>query len=69
MNANIKIYNLPPYPIKRYTVVRLVEGKLWFYGTYDEQSRAEAVRGDFDNGLVIERVVDDLKMLLEGAQE
>ena len=52
--VSIKIYNLPDSEMQRWVVVRLVSGKLWFYGTYDDRERAEKAAGDFENGLVIE---------------
>jgi hypothetical protein len=45
--------NLPNYELDDYIVVRLNDGQLWFYGTYEEKPAAEMVAKVFKNGLVV----------------
>ena len=49
-----KIKNLPSYELRQYTVVRLVDAELWFYGTYEQELRAYEVAKELGNGLVLE---------------
>ena len=55
IQAGILVKNLPSYELRKYTVVRLDNGESWYYGTYDDYSRAEEVAKELGNGYVIER--------------
>lgn len=50
----VKIKNLPDYKLKKYIVARLVDGELWFYGTWEDKEEADRVAREFENGLVVE---------------
>lgn len=53
MKFTVQIMNLPNYELDDYIVVRLNDGQLWFYGTYEEKPAAEMVAKSFENGLVV----------------
>lgn len=53
MKFTVQIMNLPNYELDDYIVVRLNDGQLWFYGTYEEKLAAEMVAKAFENGLVV----------------
>lgn len=53
MKFTVQIMNLPNYELDDYIVVRLNDGQLWFYGTYEEKPAAEMVAKVFKNGLVV----------------
>lgn len=52
--TNITINNLPDYPLRRYTVCRICDNAIWFYGTYDKEDIADTVTKHLDNAFVIE---------------
>lgn len=54
ITTELKVNNLPSYPLERYTVFRLVECGLWFYGTYETEDRADEVARELGNALVVE---------------
>ena len=52
--TNLKINNLPDYAILyKYWVVRYIEGEYWFWGAYDDVSRAGQAALEI-NGIVID---------------
>ena len=58
MNATIKINNVAP-DADRYIVARLVEGELWYWGSWEDEKAARRVADTFDNGIVVERETDE----------
>ena len=38
---------------KGFVVARLVNGELWYYGHYETEERAEEVREEFKNGIIL----------------
>lgn len=54
INSKLEVNNLPDYPLRRFTVFRLVECGLWFYGTWDDEDTAHEVAKELGNGLVVE---------------
>lgn len=52
--CQIEVNNLPKYDLDRYTVFRLDDGDLWFYGTYENEDRAKEVAHELGNALVVE---------------
>ena len=52
--CQIEVNNLPSYDLDRYTVFRLDDGDLWFYGTYENEDRAKEVAKELGNALVVE---------------
>ncbi len=58
MNTNSFIVEVTnTYPDEDYAgkfiVARLVDGVLWFYGSYETEEKANAVREEFENGIVL----------------
>lgn len=53
MEGIVKIKNCPVSP-RKYIVARMVNGELWYYGSWDELEKAEECKGGFDNALVLE---------------
>lgn len=52
--ATIEINNAPSF-FERYTVVRRdEEGRLWYYGTFADKTRAETALKDINNGIMVE---------------
>lgn len=51
----VTVNNMPKEP-RKIVVTRLVDGKLWYYATFDEEDRdrAEKCRKEFDNALIAE---------------
>ena len=50
------INNLPAYALNyEYTVARVVNGELWFWGAWDDESRACEVARELGNGVVVPR--------------
>lgn len=52
---NIEVNNVSQtsgYP-GQFVVARLVDGKLWYYGSYESEERAEEVRREFENGIIL----------------
>ena len=43
------------YP-NQFIVARLVDGELWYYGVYETEERANEVRSEFENGIVLKGV-------------
>lgn len=39
---------------ERYVIARLVDGKLWYWGSWDDEKASERVAGQFDNGVVVD---------------
>ena len=53
------VYNMPQYAYsRRYTVYRTVDGKAWFYGAWDDESRAAEVAAEVDGSYVQSDEVD-----------
>lgn len=40
----------------QFIVARLVDGELWYYGTYETEEEANKVRSEFENGIVLKGV-------------
>ena len=55
VNASVKVNNVSRDP-ERYMVARLVDGELWFYGSWDDIDKAYEVANGFENGLVLTRI-------------
>lgn len=52
--ARVKVNNVPEYAEEyRYLVVRDVEGKLWFWGAWNDENKARTVAREV-GGLVVE---------------
>lgn len=52
--ASVRIHNMPEYAAKRkYVVASFVSGKLWFYGAWDDQAKADEVAAEIENGIVV----------------
>lgn len=52
--ATIEINNAPSF-FERYTVVRRSEdGSLWYYGTFDDKTRAHTAQKEINNGIMVE---------------
>lgn len=58
MNATIKINNVAP-DADRYIVARLIEGELWYWGSWEDKMAARRIAHTFDNGIVVERETDE----------
>lgn len=56
MNGIVKLMNCPE-DTEQYIVVRLSNGELWFWGSYEDESEAIEVADEFENGLVVMRNV------------
>ena len=55
MKVKIKVLNMPKERSEgRFMVVRLCDARLWYYGTYDDESRAIQAALEIGNGLVVE---------------
>ena len=39
---------------ERYVVARVVDGELWYWGSWDNRESAENVAKTFDNGIVVD---------------
>ena len=54
MKATVKINNMPKDP-KKYVVARVVDGELWYYGSFDEEdeNRSKLARKEI-NGIIAE---------------
>ena len=51
-----KVNNLPkPELIKKYVVARWADGELWFWGTWDDNKRANEVAEEI-GGIVVENL-------------
>ena len=48
-----EVNNLPN-EIDKYIVARVCDGELWFWGTFDSETRAKKVAKDVD-GVILER--------------
>lgn len=55
----VTVNNMPKEP-RKIVVARLVDGKLWYYATFDEEdrNRAERCRDEVD-GLIVEVTNND----------
>lgn len=40
----------------RFVVARAINGRLWYWGTFDTRDKAEWVASQFENGIVVEKV-------------
>lgn len=49
-----EVNNLPD-EIDKYVVAKVCDGEMWFWGTYDDKSRAEKAVRDVD-GVILERM-------------
>ena len=54
--CKVKVYNCPE-DTEQYIVVRLSNGELWYWGSYEDESEAIEVADEFENGLVVMRNV------------
>ena len=54
MNGIVKLMNCPD-DVEKYIVVRLSNGELWFWGSYEDEAEAIEVADEFENGLVVVR--------------
>ena len=54
VNVKVSVFNLPP-DYKKYVVARYVDGKLWFWGSWDDKDRADEVAEEI-GGIVTERI-------------
>lgn len=52
--VKVTINNLPDYQLSRYIVARVADGKLWFWGTWEDREEAERVAAELGNGVVVE---------------
>ena len=52
--ADVK--NTPKTLSSGFMVARLVDGELWYYGTYEEKDRADSVAQEIGNGVVLENM-------------
>jgi hypothetical protein len=48
----VTVNNLPDEP-KRYVVARVIDGELWFWGSYEAEGKANRVAKEID-GVVVE---------------
>lgn len=39
---------------ERFVVARLVDGELWYWGSWDDDKAAKRVAQQFDNGVVVD---------------
>lgn len=51
----VDVKNAPRTPISGFMVARLVDGELWYYGTYPEKERADSVAVEIGNGVVLKQ--------------
>lgn len=52
LDVKAHILNCPDKPIQTgYVVARVVDGHLWYYGTYDTADRAAEVSSEIGNGV------------------
>lgn len=50
----VEVLNMDGTPEpNEFVVARLVDGVLWYYGTYDSEQDADKVRSEFENGIVL----------------
>ena len=53
-NFNVEVNNTSRSSYdKGFVVARLVNGELWYYGHYETEERAEEVREEFENGIIL----------------
>lgn len=50
----VRVQNLPPQHPKGWIVARQDKAKLWYWGSYDTEDRAEMVAKQLGSGVVIE---------------
>lgn len=53
--CNVYVNNMPDYA-NQFVVCRLVNGELWFYGSWSEKKKAEKIASEFENGIVVENI-------------
>lgn len=53
INITIKVKNMPDYDLRKYTVVRYVNGEFWYFATYDDYDWAVEVASEVNNSVVI----------------
>ena len=53
--GSVFVNNVPDYAKSRYMVVKMFEGRLWFYGSYEDERTAEMASCEVENGIVIDR--------------
>lgn len=51
--GSVKINNLPS-DHDRFCVCRMVDGELWYWGSWDNESCANKAALTFDNGIVVD---------------
>ena len=54
MGMRIKNVNNCDIDHDRYVVARLVDGELWFWGSWSDKDAAQRVAWSFDNGVVVD---------------
>ena len=52
MKCYIDINNLSPHKRKKWLVLRAVDGKVWYYGQWDDEAEARSVAVDIDGFVV-----------------
>ncbi len=52
----VEIKNKPNTEQSGFMVARLVDGELWYYGTYPEKDRADSVAVEIGNGVVLKQM-------------
>lgn len=55
MMCKVNVNNMPK-ETEAYVVAKLVDGKLWFWGSWDDRKMAEKVAEEFDNGIVVNNI-------------
>ena len=53
INAKAVIQNKPEYNLSKYIVAKVYDGKLWFWGTWDDLEKAMNV-AKIEGGVVLE---------------
>lgn len=54
LKSNLEVNNLPDYPLQKFTVFKLVNCGLWFWGTWDDEQMAKDVAQELGNAVVVE---------------
>lgn len=55
MFCKVKVENISNQS-RQYVVARLVDGKLWYWGSWDDKKSADKVAMEFSNGIVVENI-------------
>ena len=55
ISTTLCVKNMPNFgELRKWTVLRLDHGQLWFYGTYDDADKAEEVANELGNAFAVE---------------